>query len=54
MYPLPDGPKPTEKTRKEELEMYALEMEMLEDAIRIEGAPQEAIDMYYEQFAEME
>ncbi|ESZ91532.1 hypothetical protein SBOR_8103 [Sclerotinia borealis F-4128] len=50
-YPLPPKIKQKTKTDIKDIEITALRMEWVEDAIRLDGAPLAARDLYYEQFA---
>ncbi|KAF7886226.1 hypothetical protein EAF00_010329 [Botryotinia globosa] len=43
--------KKNKKEREREIHFLALQMEQVEDAIRLEGAPEEAREVYYAQFA---
>ncbi|THV54351.1 hypothetical protein BGAL_0028g00060 [Botrytis galanthina] len=60
-FPLPSGiqlfenlsqqQKKNKKEKEQEIHFLALQMEQVEDAIRLEGAPEEAREVYYAQFA---
>ncbi|TGO11560.1 hypothetical protein BTUL_0107g00450 [Botrytis tulipae] len=60
-FPLPPGiqhfenlsqqQRKNKKEREREIHLLALQMEQVEDAIRLEGAPEEAREVYYAQFA---
>ncbi|TGO65810.1 hypothetical protein BCON_0001g01280 [Botryotinia convoluta] len=62
-FPLPEGiqlfgdfpqqqkKKTTKKEKEQEIDFLALQMEQVEDAIRLEGAPEAAREVYYAQFA---
>ncbi|KAF7872828.1 uncharacterized protein EAF02_008899 [Botrytis sinoallii] len=60
-FPLPPGiqlfgylSQQNKKEKEQEINFLALQMEQVEDAIRLEGAPEEAREVYYAQFARRE